>query len=224
MLQLLGRRVVLVVLVAPPGARHAAAHAVNKFLEGAVDRNLARQRVVARLVHEPAAAARGEAQQDDARGRVSGGEDEVGADDVHEHDLADPVDDLAPVRVEAALAGELLPQPGVASREIGPPVSLARVEDVAGRRDLGQAPQHRLGLLGAPVELLERFRGVAVIREKLDDGPAGVLERRDVVQVAADEDVGRRLLLRLAHVRRGALRALAHDRDHAGTGQLWRHG
>jgi len=69
-LELLRRSVVLVVLVAPPSRRHAAAHAVNGDLEAAVEVDFAGQRVVPTLVHEPAAAARHNAEHEDACPRL----------------------------------------------------------------------------------------------------------------------------------------------------------
>jgi len=54
--QLLGHAVVLVVLDAPPGAAHAAAQAVEGDLQRPVHEDVARQRVVPALMHEPAAA------------------------------------------------------------------------------------------------------------------------------------------------------------------------
>eukprot|EP00966_Prymnesium_polylepis_P080632 1868443-Prymnesium_polylepis.1 len=55
--ELLRRGVVLVVLVAPVAAGHAAAEAVDQHLQLPVDLDVPRQRVVAALVLQPAAAA-----------------------------------------------------------------------------------------------------------------------------------------------------------------------
>mmetsp|Transcript_986 Transcript_986/g.2681 ORF Transcript_986/g.2681 Transcript_986/m.2681 type:complete len:377 (+) Transcript_986:272-1402(+) len=211
-LELLGRRVVLVVLVPPPGAAHAAAHAVDDLLQKPVELDVARERVVARLVHEPAAAARDDAEDQNARVEVRRRHDEVRAQQVHCDDLADAVRDLARVGIEAALGLELRPQLGVARRQVRSAVAAARLQGGLVRRLLRERLEHLLRLFGPSVKLVERLRRVAVIGEEFHDGPAGMLERRHVVEVAVDEHV--RVLLRRGadERRRELLAAFTHFR------------
>mmetsp|Transcript_12830 Transcript_12830/g.43442 ORF Transcript_12830/g.43442 Transcript_12830/m.43442 type:complete len:326 (+) Transcript_12830:743-1720(+) len=191
MLELLRRGVVLVVLVAPPGARHAAAHAVEHHLERAVRRDVARQRVVAALVHEPAAAALHDAQHQDA-GEDPPVVDERGPREVHEHDLGDAPGHVQRRGLEIALGLELIRE----ALKVGHELRAARgVGLVHGAR--GQGGEHLVRFLGAHVELAV---GVGRVGAHLvvDDLPARVAldEARHVVHAVTDDH----LFLALARV------------------------
>jgi hypothetical protein len=199
-LELLRRRVVLVVLVAPPRPRHAAAEAVDGDLDRAVDADPASQRVVPTLVHEPAAAALHDAEQHNA-GEHPPVIDERCARQVHPDHLREAVDDVADRRLKLALGLEL----GGEGLKVGEQRGAARlVAFVQGARR--QRLEHLVRLGRAHVELLVRVGRVSadLIRDDLAAGVAAD-EGSHVVSAIADhelllllrgrlalEDVGRR--------------------------------
>jgi len=107
--ELLRRRVVLVVLVAPVAARHAAAEAIDDHLQVAVDLDVARERVVAALVLQPAAAALRDAHHEHARPPTAA-PDEDEARGVHGNHLADAVGHVREVGLKVPLLEQLLPE------------------------------------------------------------------------------------------------------------------
>mmetsp|Transcript_9623 Transcript_9623/g.28273 ORF Transcript_9623/g.28273 Transcript_9623/m.28273 type:complete len:231 (-) Transcript_9623:50-742(-) len=213
MLKLLGRGVVLVVLVAPPGAAHAAADAVDGDLEHAVGGDVAGHGVVATLVHEPAAAALGEAKDHEAEGLHAHaliGHENVRAEKVHGDDLGRAVDALGHARLEEALLLELLAKRSVVLAQAGLAVALAARQDVGRRRAAREAGEHLVGGSAAHVELAVGLRGIAIARQELDDGATRVLEAAHIVEAAINEHLGVIELRDGVAGRRSGVGTLAH--------------
>mmetsp|Transcript_31778 Transcript_31778/g.79322 ORF Transcript_31778/g.79322 Transcript_31778/m.79322 type:complete len:217 (+) Transcript_31778:873-1523(+) len=174
----------LVVLVAPPRSRHAAPQPVHGHLDRTVDGDVARERVVAALVHQPAASALHHAEHHDARERPAV-VDERGACHVHRDHLRDAVDHVARRRLELALDLELLGELGKILEQL----RTARLVALA-HRARGQRLEHLVRLSRADVELLVRLRGVCA-HLKADNLATRVAlgERSDVVGAVVDHDL-----------------------------------
>ena len=100
---------VLVVLVAPVAAGHAAAQPVRHHLQVPVQPDVARQRVVAALVLQPAAPPLRQPRHHGACPPPAG-PDQREAGPVHDQDLSKPVRHVRRVRLEVALREQLLSQ------------------------------------------------------------------------------------------------------------------
>mmetsp|Transcript_24064 Transcript_24064/g.71315 ORF Transcript_24064/g.71315 Transcript_24064/m.71315 type:complete len:262 (-) Transcript_24064:286-1071(-) len=107
--ELLGRGVVLVVLVAPVAAGHAAAKAVDDHLHVPVQLDVARERVVTSLVLQPAAPALRDAGDNRAEEPVAG-PDEADARPVHGDHLSHAVRHVPQVGLKVPLRLQLRPQ------------------------------------------------------------------------------------------------------------------
>ena len=152
--QLLRRGVVLVVLVAPVAAGHAAAQAVDHHLQMTVDLDVPRERVVAALVLEPAAAALRDAADKGAEPPPAAPDEEEGGV-VHDDDLDAAEDHVPNVRIEVPLRDERRSQDLIVARE-----GILGVGVVLIDRARGERAEHLVGGLGAQVEVVVRVRRV----------------------------------------------------------------
>mmetsp|Transcript_13039 Transcript_13039/g.37910 ORF Transcript_13039/g.37910 Transcript_13039/m.37910 type:complete len:287 (-) Transcript_13039:20-880(-) len=206
-LELLGSGVVLVVLVAPPRGRHAAADAIQSDLQGSVNGRDSGERIVATLVHEPPAAATDNTKNEHAKGldnEAVKGHEQVRAQGVHGHDLGHAVCDMAGCRVEVALLFKFLAEGKVVLAESLLAIVPASLHH-AGRGRAGRnALEDQLGLLQSAVELNESLRGISAIREELDDGSTWVRKVAHIVETPTNQQ-----LVRLVRLRR-TVAPLAH--------------
>mmetsp|Transcript_28222 Transcript_28222/g.65961 ORF Transcript_28222/g.65961 Transcript_28222/m.65961 type:complete len:216 (-) Transcript_28222:256-903(-) len=151
--QLLRRRVMLVVLVAPVAAGHTAANAICDHLQVPIHLDVPRQRVVAAFVLEPAAPPLCKP-RDERPKPPPPAPDKRHPGEVHRDHLRKAVCHVCKVWLEVSFCQQLLPQRLVVSRE---PVLLVLAGVELAR---WQRAQHLVCFLRANVEVVESVRGV----------------------------------------------------------------